>query len=59
MFDNIRNDLTADKRVDPCVFCNRKPLFIQWEGRELVILGLRKNVLEIDSILHVEIVKIY
>lgn len=37
MLNNLRNDLIADKRVEPCVFCNQKPRFVQWEGRQLVI----------------------
>lgn len=37
MLDNLRNDLIVGKRVEPCVFCNQKPRFVQWEGRALVI----------------------
>lgn len=37
MFDDTRKNLVEGKRIEPCVFCMRKPQFVQWEGRALVI----------------------
>jgi hypothetical protein len=50
MLDNLRNDLIADKRLEPCVFCKQKPRFVQWEGRQLVIFKHKCRLVAYESV---------
>jgi len=50
MFDDLRKDLVESKRVEPCVFCKRKPAFVQWEGRALVIFKHECRFVKYESI---------
>ncbi len=50
MLDNLRNGLIVGKRVEPCVFCKQKPMFVQWEGRQLVIFKHKCRLVTYESV---------